>query len=197
MFRLFPFRATGHRGSETAPRADTKADPQAAQCPYHSRLSLWCPPTYSCFSGRSGCAHRPQPIPPPAAGRDAHAPGLWMHIEPGEFWLAAGVWKPDAEALGKVRQAIAERPQAWLTARDDRRFRRLWEVVADSLKRPPRGFDPDHPLIDDLKRKESLGFRDRGVEQLLGRGVVKRVADCHAASAPFLRFLCRALDLPF
>ena len=23
-----------------------------------------------------------------------------------------------------------------------------------SLKRPPRGYDPDHPLIDDLKRKD-------------------------------------------
>lgn len=131
------------------------------------------------------------------AGRDAHAPGLWMHVEPGDFWLAVGMWKPDAETLGKVRQAIADRGNEWLAARDDRRFQRVWEVVGDTLKRPPRGFDGDHPLIEDLKRKEFLGFRDLGVEQLFGRGVVRRVADCYAAAAPFMRFFCRALDLPF
>lgn len=130
-------------------------------------------------------------------GDDAHAPGLWLHIEPGEFWLAAGMWKPDAQALERVRRRIAEAPAEWLAARDEKRFRARWEIVGDTLKRPPRGFAPTHPLIDDIKRKDFLGFRDLGVAELYRPDVVERVADHYAAARPLMAFLCRALDLRF
>lgn len=130
-------------------------------------------------------------------GKDAHAPGCWMHVEPGEFWLAAGLWKPDADSLAKIRTRIAEQTGQWLAARNDRRFRRHWELVGDSLKRPPRGFDPGHPCVEDLKRKDHLGFRDLGIDELYRHDVVDRVAELFAASRPYMKFLCDALDLPF
>ena len=130
-------------------------------------------------------------------GEDAHEPGFWMHIEPREFWLAVGMWKPGSNPLARVRRRIAERPREWLAARDDRRFRALWEIVGDSLKRPPRGFDPGHPLIDDIRRTEFLGLRDLGVRELYRPDVVERVARSYAASRPYMTFLCRALELDF
>jgi uncharacterized protein (TIGR02453 family) len=130
-------------------------------------------------------------------GDDAHAPGLWMHIDPGAFWLAVGMWRPDAEALAKVRGRIAESGSEWLAARDEPGFRSLWQIVGDALKRPPRGFDPAHPLIEDIRRTEFLGFRDMGLKELYRGDVVDRVAACYAASSPFMRFLCGALGLAF
>lgn len=128
-------------------------------------------------------------------GEDAHAPGLWMHIEPGRFWLAVGMWRPDAETTDKVRQQIAVQPEQWLAARDEAGFRAVWQIVGDSLQRPPRGFDGNHPLIEDIKRKEFLGFRDLGMAELYRPDVVDRVAGCYAAARPFLKFLCQALEL--
>src|SRR5574340_1631573 len=32
-------------------------------------------------------------------GRDIHAPGFYVHIEPGECFLAMGVWRPDSASL--------------------------------------------------------------------------------------------------
>ena len=130
-------------------------------------------------------------------GNDAHAPGFWMHIEPGEFWLAVGMWKPNAEALDKVRRRIAEFPEQWLCARDDNRFRAVWEVVGDALKRPPRGFDPAHPLIEDIKRKEFLGSCDMGMEELYRPDLIDRVAACYSTSTPFMEFLSDALGLRY
>ena len=46
-------------------------------------------------------------------GRDVHAPGFYVHLEPGECFLALGVWKPDRDALELIRQAILERPEPW------------------------------------------------------------------------------------
>jgi uncharacterized protein (TIGR02453 family) len=130
-------------------------------------------------------------------GETAHAPGFWMHIEEKEFWLAVGMWRPDAETLEKVRRHIAEEPREWLASRDDKGFRKVWQVVGDSLKRPPRGFDPAHPLIEDLKRTEFLGFRDLGLRELYRRDVADRVAEFYAASSPFMTFLCDALEIRF
>ena len=130
-------------------------------------------------------------------GETAHAPGFWMHIEPGEFWLAVGMWHPEPGPLAKVRRRIVEAPDEWVAARDDKRFRAVWEIVGHSLKRPPRGFQPDHPLIEDLKRTEYLGYRDMGIDALYRPDLVGRVADAFAASRPYVKFLCDALRLPF
>ena len=130
-------------------------------------------------------------------GEDAHSVGFWMHIEPGEFWLAVGTWRPGPEALKKVRQRIAEAPGLWLAARDDAGFRAVWDVVGDALKRPPRGFDPNHPLIEDIKRKEFLGFRSMGMKELYHKNLPDHVEACLAKSRPFMEFLCEAMGLPF
>jgi uncharacterized protein (TIGR02453 family) len=130
-------------------------------------------------------------------GETAHAPGFWMHIAPGEFWLAVGMWRPEAEVLEKVRRHMEAYPDLWLAARDDKGFRKVWEVVGDKLKRPPRGFDPNSPVIEDIKRTEFLGFRTMGMKELYRRDVVTRVADCYAASRPFMKFLCDALGVRF
>ncbi len=55
-------------------------------------------------------------------GKDVHAPGLYMHIEPGGYFLAAGMWHPASEPLRHIRDRIAAQPDAWLAARDDRAF---------------------------------------------------------------------------
>lgn len=130
-------------------------------------------------------------------GEDAHAPGFWMHIEPSEFWLAAGIWRPDGPTTDKIRQAIAESDDEWLAARDDAGFRALWNVVGDSLQRPPRGYDGAHPLIADIKRKEWLGLRDLGIAELYRGDLLDLVASSFAAATPLMRFLCQALGMRF
>ena len=46
-------------------------------------------------------------------GRDVHAPGFYVHIEPSEYFLALGMWRPDRDSLQQIRQAILERPEQW------------------------------------------------------------------------------------
>ncbi len=89
-----------------------------------------------------------------ASGKDAHAPGFYLHLEPRGCFVAVGTWQPDAPALARIRHAILTSPSEWKRARDDRRFRASFELSGDTLVRPPRGIDPEHPFIEDLKRKE-------------------------------------------
>jgi uncharacterized protein (TIGR02453 family) len=131
------------------------------------------------------------------SARDIHTPGFYVHIAPGECFLAVGSWRPDSESLGQIRQAIIEHPDRWRRARDDKNFRRWFDLAGDSLKRPPRGLPPDHRFAEDLKRTDFLGLRELTEQDVMAEGFLDEVATCFAAARPFMRFLCEALKAPF
>jgi uncharacterized protein (TIGR02453 family) len=130
-------------------------------------------------------------------GRDVHAPGFYVHIAPGECFLAIGVWRPDRQSLDQIRQAIVDRPQRWRRARDNRTFCQYFEMDGNKLKSAPRGFPADHPLIEDLKWTDFVGLHNLSEKDVLEESFPDRVATAFAASRPFMRFLCEALKVPF
>ncbi len=130
-------------------------------------------------------------------GKDVHAPGFYLHIAPDECFLGIGLWHPDAGTLGRIREALAERGTAWLAARDDKTFRRHFSLVGDSLVNPPRGFAKDHPLIEDLRRKDFIGLAPLTPAQATEPALLPLMVQRFSQAAPYMRFLCRALDLLF
>ena len=48
-----------------------------------------------------------------AAGKDVHAPGFYLHLEPDEVFMACGLWHPDPPAQALVRDAIVARDRDW------------------------------------------------------------------------------------
>src|SRR2546423_4311299 len=87
---------------------------------------------------------------------DAHAPGFYLHLEPGGVFAATGMWRPDAASARSVRNALAEDPRGWRRAAGGA-FGDRYHLIGDALKRPPPGFEANHPLIEDLKRKDFVG----------------------------------------
>lgn len=130
------------------------------------------------------------------AGKDVHAPGFYLHIEPGSVFVGIGMWHPEASALKAVRDHIVDAPAAWKKARDDAGFRKYFELGGESLKRPPRGFDADHPYIEDLLRKDHIAMCELKGSAVSKPGFVELVADHFAAAKPYVKFLGKALDLP-
>jgi uncharacterized protein (TIGR02453 family) len=130
-------------------------------------------------------------------GRDVHAPGFYVHIASEECFLAVGVWRPDSKALEMIRQAIVQWPDRWLRACRDHRFREFFYPDGGQLKRPPRGYPADHPLMDDLKRTDFIAVHELTEQDVQGKGFLDRVAAAFATARPFMRFLCQALQVPF
>lgn len=126
---------------------------------------------------------------------DVHSPGFYLHLEPGSSFVSCGIWKPERETLLRVRQTIAEHPQRWLDATSSPAFRADYHLAGDSLIRPPQGFDPDHPLVEDLKRKDFLASHPIDEETALRPDFLDLyVALCQSA-APFMRFLTESIGL--
>lgn len=132
-----------------------------------------------------------------ALGKDVHAPGFYVHIATDECFFGAGCWHPDADALGRVRDLIAKKPEKWFSARDDKKFVAQWELWGDRLTRPPRGYDVNHPAIADLKRKDFIGIAPLSGADISGPSLVKLAGKRFAETAPFMKFLCEALEVPY
>jgi hypothetical protein len=79
-------------------------------------------------------------------GRDVHAPGFYVHLEPSGVFSAAGIWHPDPATLTRVRDFIVRHPAQWKKVINDAKFRELCALEGDVLSRPPKGYDPGHPL---------------------------------------------------
>ncbi|WP_035382824.1 TIGR02453 family protein [Ferriphaselus sp. R-1] len=130
-------------------------------------------------------------------GKDVHAPGYYLHIAPGECFLGVGLWRPEPDALFKIRQAIVEQPEAWVAARDAVDFRRHYTLEGESLANAPRGYAKDHPLLADLKRKDFIGLCRLSEADILSGQLLPLVVERYRAAASCMGFLCKALALPF
>lgn len=125
-------------------------------------------------------------------GKDIHAPGFYLHIATDECFLAAGCWHPAPDVLANIRNLIAEKPDKWVLSRDDKKFRKQWDLWGDSLMRPPRGYDANHPLIEDIKRKDFVAISSFTLDEVSGNGLVNLSGKRYASALPFMKFLCEA-----
>ncbi|MGE0120934.1 MAG: DUF2461 domain-containing protein [Dongiaceae bacterium] len=121
---------------------------------------------------------------------DVHAPGFYFHLDPGECFIGGGLWLPEPPLLKKVRDAIAYDADGWRKVR-----RAVKTIEGDGLTRPPQGYDPAHPFVDDLKRKSffaSVAFADA---EVTSADFIDRCADACRSVRPLMRFLTEAVDL--
>jgi uncharacterized protein (TIGR02453 family) len=123
--------------------------------------------------------------------KDAHAPGFYIHLQPGSVFVAAGIWHPDSPTLGQIREAIADDPEAW------RRATGKLRLGGDTLKRAPAGFDPEHPLIEDLKRKDFISYVELTQKDACAPGFLDRFGQICKDNSPLVRFVCGSLDLAY
>jgi len=130
-------------------------------------------------------------------GKDVHAPGYYVHISPEECFVGAGLWHPEADALFRIREGIVQNPDVWVKARDDRAFNEHFGLVGDALANAPRGFSKDHPLVNDLKRKDFIGLAPLSAAEVTAKDFRALVTERFKLTRPMMYFLCDVLELRF
>ena len=130
-------------------------------------------------------------------GKDVHAPGFYVHLEPGSVFFGAGMWGPDSASLKRIRAAIDTGGQRWRGVLDDEAFASTFTLHGGGLKRAPKGYDPDHPLIEDLKRKHFIASAELSEDEACEPDFIEEVADLCGQASGFVRFLTDAVGLNF
>jgi uncharacterized protein (TIGR02453 family) len=133
-----------------------------------------------------------------AAARFAHearkqtdsVPAFYLHLGPEEIYGGGGVYHVDMPALTRIRQQIVEAPARWAAVR-----RTGITIEGDALTRPPKGFDPQHRFIEDLKRKDLYSLVEFEEADSVADDFLDRYAAACERAAPLVEFLTKALGL--
>ncbi len=130
---------------------------------------------------------------PHDAGKNAHTPGFYLHLEPGKCFAGVGLWRPDTPTLRLLRERVAANPEAWRRAVENPAFTELFTVQGESLKRVPRGFPADHELADVLKLKDFTAYTPLTQKQITSPDFPRQFGEICGAGGSLVRFICEAL----
>jgi uncharacterized protein (TIGR02453 family) len=131
------------------------------------------------------------------AAKDAHAPGYYLHIQPGECFMGVGLWRPETPLAEAIRGRIVEDPEGWRKAAHGKKFSETFALGGDSLVRTPRPYDPDHRFAADLRRKDFIASVRLSEKQITDGGFLNEFTGLCRTATPFMRFLCQAVGVPF
>ena len=126
------------------------------------------------------------------------APSFYLHLQPDACFVGAGLWHPEPVTQRRIRQFIVDNPGGWKATAHAPKFRARFDFGDNEmLARPPRGFPADFEFIEDLKHKNFVFLRALDNETVTGTRLRQVLAADLAALAPFVDYLCAALDLEF
>jgi len=115
-------------------------------------------------------------------------PGFYLHLEPGDCLGGGGIYHPDMPTLTRIRLAIAGDPKGWAKV-----TKGGLKVEGDALTRAPAGFDPAHPVIEDLRRKDFYTLAQFSQQEVCRPDFLERYVESCRQAAPLVSFLTRAL----
>ena len=121
-----------------------------------------------------------------------HTPGVFLHLGTGESAAYTGVWQPDPPVLTKIRDRIVEDPEAWKKV-----VRSKIRIEGESLKRPPSGYDPNHLLMHDIRRKDFVGVHPLRDNEVTSPRFLETFVAAARDMDPLNRFLADAMGLPW
>jgi uncharacterized protein (TIGR02453 family) len=124
---------------------------------------------------------------------EEQAPAFFLRLTPGDSGIGGGLWQPEPPVLKKVRDAIVDQPKKWQKVTSDRELRSACGFVGESLKRPPPGYDPGHPFVEDLKRKDFAMTHALSDKEVTSATFLETAVEALRSTKPFLAFLAEAV----
>lgn len=132
-------------------------------------------------------------------GKDVHAPGFYVHIEPGQCFAGVGMWRPETKVARQIRNAIADHPDEWKKATRRTAFTDTWALdpgEEEKLKRVPKEFT-DAVYADDTRMKSFIASHRLTQKAVTSPDFDADLARAFKQGGDFTAFLCAAIGLPY
>jgi uncharacterized protein (TIGR02453 family) len=147
--------------------------------PYKSNIGIFFP--YSLY---------------PLSKKSVDKPGLYFHLEPGQSFIAGGIYMPTSDDIIKIRAYIAENWEELDEILSSNTLTTNFPIIlpGETLKRIPRGFDENHPKADWLKMKSFI-LETEVEDEIFTSNELTQIIETKAISiAPYLDFLYNAIN---
>jgi len=129
-------------------------------------------------------------------GRKSTDAGYYFHLEPGNSFMAAGVWMPPMEQLNLIRQEILYHPDPYLELINAPHIKEQYERGGkeDMLKKGPAGFPKDFVHMEELKYRHYIWSRNYSDSEVLGKEFASRTVEDFKRLHPLVEFLNHAMS---
>ena len=112
--------------------------------------------------------------------------GYYVHLQPGDSFIAAGFWEPNKEDLLRIRKELELDAEEFKKVINQASFKKIWgSLVGDEVKTAPKGFDKAHRDIDLIKKKQYIFVRKFSDQEVLSMDFSHMVDDSFKAIRPY------------
>lgn len=129
-------------------------------------------------------------------GRKSGLPGYYFHVQPGELFLAGGIYRPFPEIVYAVRQEIdyeGKQLERILKSKEYcSYFNGLYQD--DKLKTVPKGYDAEHKYLELLKLKSFIAIHEFSEKETASKTFEQQVMKGFKAAYPLNLYLQAAFE---
>lgn len=112
--------------------------------------------------------------------------GYYIHLKPGDSFIATGFWEPNKEDLLRIRKELELDADEFRKVVGNKKLKNLWgDIVGDEVKTAPKGFDKEHANIDLIRKKQYIFVRKFSDKEVLSKDFAKQVNDSFKAIRPY------------
>jgi uncharacterized protein (TIGR02453 family) len=123
-------------------------------------------------------------------GRSSMRAGYYLHIQPGESFIAGGIYMPPAPWLKAIRRNIYEHIEEFNEIINHPELKKVFgNISGDKLKKAPLGFPAEFPFIDLLKFKNYGLIKMVSDSEILKEKALMMIISYFKLLQPFIRFL--------
>jgi len=129
-------------------------------------------------------------------GKKSISAGYYIHIQPGNCFLASGMWMPPAPQLSAVRQEIDYNADEFRKIILSKEFKKHFKELSqeDKVKTTPKGYEKTHPEIEFIKLKSFIAMKAIDDKEVLSKNFIKSICSSFEVAHPLNAFLRRACD---
>ncbi len=132
-------------------------------------------------------------------GKKSTIPGYYIHIQPGQSFLAGGCYQPMPEVLAAIRQEIDYNTSNFKKIINAKDFKTYFKELSqdDKLKTAPKGYDKEHAEIGLLQHRHFIVVHPLKDDDVLNKNFATHAAKVFKAMLPLNLFLrsCMSSDL--
>jgi uncharacterized protein (TIGR02453 family) len=122
--------------------------------------------------------------------------GYYIHLEPGNTFLAGGAYLPPAPWLRAIRESIDRHGEEFNEVLNSAGFKKYFdEMEGEKLKTRPKDYPEDHPHIELLRYKSFLAVHRVSDKDAMAVNFTEHVVQVFKALKPFDDFLNKSLGL--
>lgn len=129
-------------------------------------------------------------------GKKSFEAGFYVQVQPGQSFIAGGMWQPPGPQLAAIRQEIDYNAAEFKKILNAKTFKTFFGKLSDEdkLKTVPKGYDKTHPELELLKFKSYIVVHSLTDKEVVSKDFMKRCSEVMKAMYPFNTFLRRACD---